>query len=88
MAVYNLLPLLLDAQFLVQDGGGGGQLSGDSFPKLLSVGAYSKIWFQEKFVNYFLNSLIVSVSTATFSSLVGAFAAYGFPDSDLKEGPR
>ena len=78
MAVYNLLPFywMLSSSFKTE--AEVASYPATLFPKLLSVGAYSKIWFQEKFVNYFVNSLIVSISTATFSSLVGAFAAYGF----------
>jgi multiple sugar transport system permease protein len=47
-------------------------------PREISVGAYIRIWTQENFFQYFKNSIIVSISTAAFSSLVGAFAAYGF----------
>jgi multiple sugar transport system permease protein len=78
MAVYNLLPFywMLSSSFKTE--AEVANYPATLFPKVFSVGAYSKIWFQEKFVNYFLNSLIVSISTAAFSSLVGAFAAYGF----------
>jgi multiple sugar transport system permease protein len=47
-------------------------------PREISIGAYIRIWTQENFLQYFKNSIIVSISTAAFSSLVGAFAAYGF----------
>jgi multiple sugar transport system permease protein len=48
------------------------------FPREITIGAYIRMWTQENFLQYFKNSIIVSVSTAAISSLVGAFAAYGF----------
>ena len=48
------------------------------WPRKFTVGAYTRIWLQENFVSYFTNSLIVSSTTAFFSSLIGVFAAYGF----------
>jgi multiple sugar transport system permease protein len=47
-------------------------------PREITIGAYIRMWTQENFLQYFKNSIIVSVSTAAISSLVGAFAAYGF----------
>ena len=48
------------------------------FPKQVTFGAYTRMWSQEQFFKYFINSAIVSSSTAFLSSLVGVFAAYGF----------
>jgi multiple sugar transport system permease protein len=48
------------------------------FPKQVTFGAYTRMWSQEQFFQYFINSAIVSSSTAFLSSLVGVFAAYGF----------
>jgi multiple sugar transport system permease protein len=78
MGVFNLLPFywMLSSSFKTE--AEVASYPATLFPQLLTVGAYSKIWFQEKFIYYFYNSLIVSISTAAFSSLVGAFAAYGF----------
>lgn len=78
MAVFNLLPFywMLSSSFKTE--AEVANYPATLFPELFTVGAYTKIWFQEKFVYYFLNSLIVSMSTAAFSSFVGAFAAYGF----------
>jgi len=78
MGVFNLLPFywMLSSSFKTE--AEVASYPATLFPQLFTVGAYSKIWFQEKFVYYFVNSLIVSISTAAFSSLVGAFAAYGF----------
>ncbi|MBW1698177.1 MAG: carbohydrate ABC transporter permease [Deltaproteobacteria bacterium] len=47
-------------------------------PKQVTFGAYTRMWTQEQFFQYFLNSITVSSSTAFLSSLVGVFAAYGF----------
>ncbi|UCD82558.1 MAG: carbohydrate ABC transporter permease [Desulfobacterales bacterium] len=47
-------------------------------PREITIGAYIRMWTQENFLQYFKNSIIVSISTAAVSSLVGAFAAYGF----------
>ncbi len=48
------------------------------FPKKVTFGAYTRMWTQEQFFQYFLNSLTVSFTTAFFSSFIGVFAAYGF----------
>jgi len=78
MGLFNLLPFywMLSSSFKTE--AEVSSYPATLIPKLWTLGAYSKIWFQEKFVYYFINSLIVSMTTATFSSLVGAFAAYGF----------
>jgi multiple sugar transport system permease protein len=47
-------------------------------PEQVTFGAYTRMWSQEQFFKYFINSIIVSSSTAFLSSLVGVFAAYGF----------
>jgi len=39
---------------------------------------YIGIWTRKSFGIYFLNSLIISLSTAALSTFVGAFAGYGF----------
>ena len=48
------------------------------FPKQVTFGAYTRMWTQEQFFKYFINSTIVSSTTAFLSSLFGVFAAYGF----------
>lgn len=47
-------------------------------PKQVTFGAYARMWSQEKFFQYFINSLTVSSFTAFLSSFVGVFAVYGF----------
>ncbi len=78
MFVYNLLPFfwMLISSFK-------SELEVISYPATLlpekfTTEAYEKMWVQEGFIVYFKNSLIVSLSTATLSSLVGIFAGYGF----------
>ena len=68
MGVFNLLPFywMLSSSFKTE--AEVASYPATLFPKLFTVGAYSKIWFQEKFVYYFVNSLIVSISTARCSS--------------------
>jgi len=39
---------------------------------------YVGIWTRKNFGVYFFNSLVISLSTAALSTLVGAFAGYGF----------
>lgn len=78
MAVYNLLPFLwMFTTSLKTD------LEVTSFPptllpESLTTDAYSRIWSQEGFVLYFLNSLKVSGATALISGGIGILAAYGF----------
>jgi multiple sugar transport system permease protein len=47
-------------------------------PHQLTTGAYARIWSQEGFLLYFLNSVKVSGATALLSGAVGILAAYGF----------
>ncbi len=78
MFVYNLLPFfwMLISSFKTE-------LEVISYPATLlpekfTTEAYEKMWVQEGFLQYFKNSLVVSLSTAVLSSLVGIFAGYGF----------
>lgn len=78
MFVYNLLPFfwMLISSFKTE-------LEVISYPatllpKTFTTQAYEKMWVQEGFLLYFKNSLIVSLSTAALSSIVGIFAGYGF----------
>jgi len=78
MIVYNLVPF-----FWMAINSFKGEAEIIAYPATLwpqepTLAAWSKIWLQESFPRYFGNSLIVSLSTAGLSSLVGTFAAYGF----------
>jgi multiple sugar transport system permease protein len=78
MAVYNLLPFFWMATSALKSEIEVVSYPATLWPREITFAAYSKIWLQEGFVRYFANSLIVSLSTAGLSSLVGVFAAYGF----------
>jgi len=78
MAIYNLVPFFWMATSSLKTDYEVIDYPATILPRVVTFGAYSRMWVQEKFVRYFINSLIVSISTAAFSSLVGAFAAYGF----------
>jgi multiple sugar transport system permease protein len=78
MAVFNLFPFywMITSSFKTSQ-------EVISYPATLvphewTTTAYQNIWIQEGFVNYFANSLIISLSTALLSTLFGVFAAYGF----------
>ena len=78
LLIYNLAPFFwmisssLKTDFEVK------QYPPTILPTEPTIGAYYRIWWQESFVSYFLNSLIVSLSTAVLSTLVGSLAGYGF----------
>jgi multiple sugar transport system permease protein len=78
MAVYNLLPFFWMATSSLKSEIEVVSYPATLWPREITLASYSKIWLQEGFVRYFGNSLIVSLSTAGLSSLVGVFAAYGF----------
>ncbi|MEI8190463.1 MAG: carbohydrate ABC transporter permease, partial [candidate division NC10 bacterium] len=78
MVVYNLLPFFWMATSALKSEIEVVSYPATLWPHRITFEAYSKIWLQEGFVRYFGNSLIVSLSTAGLSSLVGVFAAYGF----------
>jgi multiple sugar transport system permease protein len=78
MGIFNLVPFYWMVTSSFKTEGEVFSYPATLFPKDPTLYAYSKIWFQEKFIRYFMNSLIVSVCTAALSSLIGAFAAYGF----------
>ena len=78
MAVYNLMPFfwMISSSFKTD-------IEVTSYPATLlpqafTTDAYARIWEQEGFILYFLNSIKVSGGTAILSATVGVFAAYGF----------
>jgi multiple sugar transport system permease protein len=86
MAAYNLVPFLwmLTSSFKTD-------IEVTSFPATIlpnsfTTDAYARIWEQEGFFLYFMNSVKVSGATALLSAFVGIFAAYGF--SRFKFGGR
>ena len=78
MLVFNLVPFFWMATSSLKTDYEVIDYPATILPREISIGAYIRIWTQENFLQYFKNSIIVSISTAAFSSLVGAFAAYGF----------
>jgi multiple sugar transport system permease protein len=78
MAAYNLLPFFWMISSSLKTDIEVTSFPATILPKALTTAAYSRIWNQEGFVLYFLNSVKVSGSTALLSALVGVFCAYGF----------
>lgn len=78
MAIFNLVPFFWMATSSLKTDYEVIDYPATILPRVVTFGAYSRMWTQENFVQYFTNSLIVSISTAVFSSLAGAFAGYGF----------
>lgn len=78
MAIFNLVPFFWMATSSLKTDYEVIDYPATILPREVTFGAYSRMWTQENFVQYFKNSLIVSLSTAAFSSLVGVFAGYGF----------
>ena len=78
MAIYNLVPFFWMATSSLKTDYEVIDYPATILPRVVTFGAYSRMWVQENLFQYFINSLIVSISTAAISSLVGAFAAYGF----------
>ncbi len=57
------------------------------WPKHPTVNAFVVMWTRKNYGLYFLNSTVVSLSTAVLSSLIGSLAAYGFSRFPLRAGP-
>lgn len=47
-------------------------------PLQLTVDSYIGIWLRKNFATYFINSTIISLTTAVLATFFGAFAGYGF----------
>lgn len=78
MIVYNLLPFFWMVISSFKSEMEVTLYPATLLPDVFTTAAYHKMWFQEGFLLYFKNSLIVSLTTAVLSSLVGIFAGYGF----------
>lgn len=48
------------------------------WPRHPTVSAYAEMWTEKPFLTYFMNSAIVSGSTAIAATLLGGLAGYGF----------
>lgn len=78
MAIFNLVPFFWMATSSLKTDYEVVDYPATILPHKVTFRAYSRMWTQENFVQYFTNSLIVSVTTAVFATLVGSFAGYGF----------
>lgn len=78
MAAYNLLPYSWMVSSSLKTDLEVTAVPPTLFPHELTTAAYRRIWEQEGFVRYFLNSVQVSAATALLSAAAGLFCAYGF----------
>ncbi len=78
MVLFNLVPFFWMATSSLKTDYEVVNYPATILPREITFGAYTRMWAQEHFIQYFKNSVIVSISTAAISSLVGALAAYGF----------
>lgn len=78
VVVYNLTPLYWVLSSSLKPAMEVMEFPATLWPRKLTIEAYQKIWLQEGFPVYFLNSLLTSGGTAFISAVVGVFAAYGF----------
>lgn len=56
------------------------------WPQQPTVDAFVTMWTRKNYGLYFLNSTVISLSTAILSSAVGSLAAYGFSRFPLRAG--
>ena len=84
MAGYNLLPFFWMAASSLKTDIEVTAFPATLLPRTLTFGAYGRIWEQEGFVQFFVNSLKISGSTALLSALLGVFAAYGLSRFDFR----
>lgn len=78
MAAYNLAPFLWMLTSSFKSDMEVTQIPATILPHSFTADAYVRIFAQEGFLRYFLNSAKVSGATAILSATVGIFAAYGF----------
>jgi multiple sugar transport system permease protein len=78
MVLFNLVPFFWMATSSLKTDYEVVDYPATIIPREITFDAYTRMWTQERFFQYFKNSVTVSISTAAISSLVGALAAYGF----------
>jgi len=84
MALYNLLPFFWMVSSSLKTDIEVTTFPATLLPRALTFEAYHRIWAQEGFLQYFVNSLKVSGATALLSATLGVFAAYGFSRFDFR----
>ena len=78
MVTFNLLPFYWMITSSLKNNMEVTSFPATLWPQQLTGEAYAEIWLNAGFPTYFVNSLIVSVSTAVLSVGFGTLAAYGF----------
>jgi multiple sugar transport system permease protein len=78
MAAYNLTPFFWMLTTSLETDLEVTSFPPTLFPAEVTTDAYQRIWSQEGFPLYFLNSVKVSAATALLSGAIGILAAYGF----------
>jgi len=78
MAGFNLLPFYWMVSSSLKGNMEVTSFPATLWPQQLTGEAYAEIWLNAGFPVYFVNSLIVSTSTAALSVGLGTLAAYGF----------
>lgn len=78
MAAFNLLPFYWMITSSLKSNMEVTSFPATLWPERLTGEAYAEIWLNAGFPTYFVNSLIVSISTAVLSVGFGTLAAYGF----------
>ncbi|MCF7890585.1 carbohydrate ABC transporter permease [Candidatus Bipolaricaulota bacterium] len=78
MLVFNLIPFFWMLSTSFKSLAESFQTPPTIWPNNPTVNAYTKVLVYGNFPLYFFNSTVISLSSAVFSSLIGALAAYGF----------
>lgn len=78
MVIYNILPFFWMITSALKSPTEVIAFPATLWPQEPTFEAFRRIWIQEGFPQYFLNSVITSGATALISSFVGVLAAYGF----------
>jgi len=78
ICVYNLAPFLWMISSSLKTEAEVKTYPATILPHVVTLGPYANILVWGGFITYFMNSAIISFSTAFISSFVGALAGYGF----------
>ena len=78
MLLYNITPFLWMFLTSLKSDSEAIRIPPTIFPEEPTLHAYTEILLYADFAQYFLNSLIISLGTATISAVLGSLAGYGF----------